>query len=48
MVFITRSQINKMKKNIIDRQTGMTEFDYFENQHCYEDWNVIEDVKEEE
>lgn len=48
MVFISRSQINKMKKKIIDRQTGMTEFDYFENQHCYEDWNIIEVPEEDE
>ena len=47
MVFITRSEINRMKKNIIDEELGTTEFDIFENEHCYEDWNVIEDVKEE-
>lgn len=46
MVFITRSEINRMKKNIIDEELGTTEFDIFENEHCYEDWNVIEDVKE--
>ena len=46
MVTITRSELNKMAKNIIDRETGMTEYDLFENQHCYEDWNIIEDVKE--
>lgn len=47
MVFINRSEINRMKKNVIDRKTGMTEFDLFENQHCYEDWKIFEDVKEE-
>lgn len=46
MVVITRSEINKMTKNVIDRETGMTEYDLFENQHCYEDWQVIEDVEE--
>lgn len=47
MVFITRSEINRMKKNVIDKETGMTEMDLFENQHCYEDWHIIEDAKEE-
>jgi len=46
MVVITRSEINKMTKNVIDRETGMTEYDLFENQHCYEDWQVIEDMEE--
>ena len=53
MLFITRSEINRMKKNVLpDCETeywGMTltEFDLFENEHCYEDWHIIEDVKEE-
>ena len=46
MIFITRSEINRMKKNAIDEETEMTEFDLFENQHSYEDWEIIEDVKE--
>ena len=46
MITIARSRINEMSKNIIDKETGMTEFDLFENQHAYEDWNIIEDVKE--
>ena len=32
-----------MSKKIIDTYTGMTELDLFENQHCYEDWHIIED-----
>lgn len=48
MVSITRSEINRMKKNVIDKETEMTEMDLFENQHCYEDWHIIEDVKENE
>lgn len=47
MVTITRSEINKMEKHVIDEETGMTEMDLFENQHCFEDWNIIEDVKED-
>lgn len=47
MIFITRSEINEMSKNIIDKETEMTEMDLFEAQHCYEDWKIIEDVKEE-
>ena len=41
MVFISQREIDKMKKNVIDKQTGMTEFDLFEAQHCYEDWKVF-------
>jgi hypothetical protein len=41
MVFITREEIEKMKNTIIDFGTMMTEYDLFENQHCYEDWQVI-------
>ena len=47
MCTITRSELNKMSKNVIDTATGITEYDIFENQHCYEDWNIIEDVKED-
>lgn len=35
-----------MKKNVIDKEVGITEYDIFENEHCYEDWHVFEDVKE--
>lgn len=45
MITITRSELNKMAKNVLDKETGMTELDYFESQHCYDDWNIIEDVK---
>lgn len=45
MVFITRSKINKMSKKVIDKETGMTELDLFEANHCFEDWHIIEDVK---
>lgn len=45
MIFINRSEINRMRKHVIDRTTGMTEFDLFENQHCFEDWNINEDVE---
>lgn len=48
MVTIARSELNKMAKKVLDKETGMTELDYFESQHCYEDWNIIEDVKGEE
>lgn len=46
MVFIKRSEIIKMEKHIIDEETEMTEWDLFENNHCYEDIHVIEDVME--
>ena len=54
MLFITRSEINRMKANVLpDCETeywgmALTEFDIFENEHCYEDWQIIEDVKEEQ
>ena len=41
MVFITREEIEKMKNTIIDFSTDMAEYDLFENQHCYEDWQVF-------
>lgn len=44
MVTITRSRLNEMEANIIDEETEMTELDLFENSHCYEDWNIIEDL----
>ena len=47
MLFINRSKINDMKKNIIDDELGITEYDFFEAEHCYEDWHIIEDVKEQ-
>jgi len=43
MICVTRSELNRMAKNVLDRETGMTELDYFENQHSSEDWNIIED-----
>lgn len=43
MICVTRSELNRMAKNVLDRETGMTELDYFENQHGNEDWNIIED-----
>ena len=46
-VFINRSELNAMAKHVIDHATGMTELDAFEARHCYEDWQVIEDVKEQ-
>lgn len=45
MVIISRSELNKMAKNVLDEETGMTALDLFENQHCYEDWQIIEDIK---
>lgn len=46
MIFIARSELNRMAKKVVDSYTGMTELDAFEAMHCYEDWNIIEDVKE--
>lgn len=53
MITITRSEINRMKKNVLpDCETeywGMTltEFDIFEHNHSDEDWDIIEDEKED-
>lgn len=46
MLFVTRSEVNNMKKNVIDEELGITEFDIFESEHCYEDWQIIEDMKD--
>ena len=43
MIFINRSELNRMAKKVVDSSTGMTELDRFENEHCYEDWHIIED-----
>lgn len=45
MIIIKRSELNRMAKHILDDETGMTELDLFESQHCFEDWQIIEDVK---
>lgn len=51
-VVISRSEIERMKKNYLpDCETefwGMelTEFDIFEHNHSYEDWEIIEDMKD--
>ena len=45
MIFIKRSELNRMEKHILDDETGMTELDLFEYEHCFEDWQIIEDVK---
>lgn len=47
MVIIARSELNRMAKQVLDTSTGMTALDRFENEHCYEDWHIIEDVKED-
>ena len=39
-VFISKQEIEKMKENVIDEETGMTELDLFEWNHCNEDWRI--------
>lgn len=39
-VFISREDIEKMKGNVLDEETGMTEMDLFEYNHCNEDWEI--------
>ena len=41
MIFISKAEIEQMKKKVIDPQTGMTEFDLFEWNHSNEDWEVL-------
>jgi hypothetical protein len=48
MITIKRSEINKMASNVLDEETGITEYDLFESNHCYEDWHIIEDTKPED
>lgn len=45
MITIARSDINRMKRTYYDTVNGiiLSEFDIFEADHCYEDWNIIED-----
>ena len=44
MVTIKRSEIEKMKNEIIDESTQMTRLDLFEFEHSHEDWTVIDDI----
>ncbi len=44
MVEIKRSEVDKMKKQIVDEETGMSRFDQFEFEHAHEDWHIIDDV----
>lgn len=39
--FISKQQMEKMKKTIVDFSTDMTEWDLYENQHCYDDIIVL-------
>ena len=41
MIFISKAEIEQMKKKVIDPQTGMTELDLFEYNHCYEDVEIL-------
>lgn len=46
MITIARSDINRMKRTYCDTlENGiiLSEFDVFEADHCYDDWNIIED-----
>ena len=44
MIFINRSELNKMRNNVIDQTSGMTELDLFELRHASEDWKIIDDI----
>lgn len=46
MKFVKRSEIERMANNVIDELTGMTELDYYEWCHPYEDITIIEDTYE--
>ena len=41
MLFITKREIENMKKRVIDYTTGMTAFDLFEFEHANEDWEIL-------
>ena len=41
MIFIKESEFERMRDNIIDSETEMTELDMFEAAHCYEDWKIM-------
>lgn len=48
MITIARSKLNEMESIVIDEETGMTQLDYWEWSHCYDDIDIIEDVDEDE
>lgn len=41
--YIKKSEIEKMANNVIDELTGMTELDYYEYRHPYDDVIIIDD-----
>lgn len=46
MTVIRRSELNRMAEIIIDEDTQMTELDYWEFWHSFDDIDIIEDVSE--
>lgn len=41
VVFLKKSDVVRMKNNILDYETRMTEFDLFEWQHSWDDIHII-------
>ena len=41
MIILSKEEVKKMENNILDKETGMTEMDLFEYNHCYEDWRIF-------
>ena len=46
-IYLTDEQVRKMENTIIDEETGMTEFDYWEWSHPHCELVIIEAIKEE-
>lgn len=45
-IYLTKKQIENMENSIVDEETGMTEFDYWEWSHPYDELVIINDEEE--
>lgn len=43
MTFVKRSELNAMAKIVVDEETGMTQLDYWEWAHSFDDIFIDED-----
>ena len=48
IVYLTDEQVREMENTIIDEDTGMTEFDYWEWAHPYPELVITKTTKEEQ
>lgn len=47
IIYLTNKQVKDMENNILDDETGMTEFDYWEWNHPYDELVIVDEEKRE-